>query len=218
MALSPDDRVRAGTMMDLAAIVAALARGFLAADALRPVAMSHRGTRAYRPGIGPHPENDAVKLALASIIDQAQLGPCGQFAAYPGLRRQTCDLWVGQPYEWVVEIKMARLPGDNGKPDDTAIKDILSPYESDRSALADSTKLANANFPCRKAIVIYGFDYPDRPLDPVIDTFELLAARRVRMGPREVTSFGPLVHPVHSAGRVFGWEVALLPNRVTLGE
>ena len=35
MALSPDDRVRAGTMMDLAAIVAALARGFLAADALR---------------------------------------------------------------------------------------------------------------------------------------------------------------------------------------
>jgi hypothetical protein len=158
-----------------------------------------------------------VKLALASISDQAQLGPCGQFAAYPGLPRQKCDLWIGHPYEWVVEIKMARLRGDNGKPDDTSIKDILSPYESDRSALADCTKLTHANFPCRKAIVIYGFDYPDRLLDPVVDAFELLAARRVRMGPREVATFGPLVHPVHSAGRVFGWEVTLLLNRVTLG-
>ena len=77
---------------------------------------------------------------------------------------------MGQPYEWVVEVKMARLRGDNGKPDDTAIKDIISPYQSDRSALADCTKLANAEFNCRKAIVIYGFDYPDRPLDPVIAT------------------------------------------------
>jgi hypothetical protein len=52
---------------------------------------------------------------------------------------------VGQPYEWFIEIKMARLRGDNGKPDDTGIKDILSPYESDRSALADCSKLANAD-------------------------------------------------------------------------
>jgi hypothetical protein len=193
--------------MDLAAIVAELARGFLAADALRPVAMSHRGTRAYQPGIGPHSENAAVALALASIADHATFGPCGQFAPYPGAPRQKCDLWVGLPYEWVVEIKMARLRGDNGNPDDTAIKDIMSPYESDRSALADCTKLANADFACHKAIVIYGFDYPDRLLDPVIDAFELLAARKVQLGQREVATFGPLVHPVHAAGRVFGWEV-----------
>src|SRR5262249_7551511 len=142
--------------MDLAAIVAALARGLLAADGLRPVALSHRSGRAYQPGIGPHAENAAVALALASIGDEALLGFCGQFAPYRGLPRQKCDLWVGKPYEWVIEIKMARLRGDNGKPDDTAIKDILSPYESDRSALADCTKLANAEFTCRKAIVIYG--------------------------------------------------------------
>jgi hypothetical protein len=158
-----------------------------------------------------------VALALASIADRSPLGHCGQFAAYPGLPRQKCDLWVGQPYEWVVEIKMARLRGDNGKPDDTAIKDILSPYESDRSALADCTKVAKAGFACRKAIVIYGFDYPDRLLDPVVDAFELLAERRVRLSRREVATFSPLVHPVHSAGRVFGWEVTLLPNLVTSG-
>jgi hypothetical protein len=49
--------------------------------------------------------------------------------------------------------------------------------------------------------------YPDRSLDPVIDAFELLAAQRVQLSRREVVPFGPLVHPVHAAGRVFGWEV-----------
>jgi hypothetical protein len=65
---------------------------------------------------------------------------------------------------------MARLRDDNGKPADTAIKDILSPYDSDRSALADCTELGHAAFNCRKAIVIYGFDYPDRSLEPVADS------------------------------------------------
>jgi anthranilate phosphoribosyltransferase len=41
----------------------------------------------------------------------------------------------------------------------------------------------------------------------MIDAFELLAARRVQLSIREVAIFGPLVHPVHAAGRVFGWEV-----------
>jgi hypothetical protein len=58
-----------------------------------------------------------------------------------------------------------------------------------------------------KAVVIYGFDYSDRLLDPMIDAFELLAARRVQLSIREVAIFGPLVHPVHAAGSVFGWEV-----------
>ena len=164
-----------------------------------------------RSGLG---NPGVLREALASIWDEALLGLCGQFAPYPGLPRQKCDVWIGKPYEWVIEIKMARLRGDNGKPDDTAIKDILSPYESDRSALADCTKLANAEFSCRKAIVIYGFDYPDRPLDPLIDALELLATRRVQMSQREVATFGPLVHPVHSAGRMFGWEVT--PYRTAL--
>jgi hypothetical protein len=203
--------------MELASIVAELARGLAAADALRPVAKSHRGTRVYQPGIGPHAENAAIALALATFTSQAAIGPWGQFVPYPGFPRQKCDLWVGQPCEWVIEIKMARFRGDNGKPDDTAIKDILSPYESDRSALADCTKLATAQFTCRKAITIYGFDYPDRPLDPVIDAFELLAARQVQLSSREVAVFSPLMHPVHSAGRVFGWEVKTPRVPVTLG-
>jgi hypothetical protein len=116
-------------------------------------------------------------------------------------------LFIGDPLEWVIEVKMARLRGDNGKPDDTSVKDILSPYDSDRSALTDCLKLSTSMFSCSKAVVIYGFDYPDRTLDPLIAAFEALATRSVELGPRETTAMGPLVHPVHATGRVFGWEI-----------
>jgi hypothetical protein len=59
---------------------------------------------------------------------------------------------------------MARPNGDNGKPDDTAIKDILSPFRADRSALTDCLKLAESPIQARRAILIYGFDDGRRPL------------------------------------------------------
>lgn len=89
------------------------------------------------------------------------------------------DWLLGNPLEWAIEIKMSRPNGDNGKPDDTAIKDILSPYSADRSALTDCVKLADADLPCRRAILIYGFDDPRRPLVEVIEAFETLARSRV---------------------------------------
>ena len=83
-----------------------------------------------------------------------------------------------------------------------------SPYEADRSALTDCVKLATSSFACRTGVVVYGFDYPDRSLKALIDAFEALALRRVQLGSRQVARMSPLVHPVHSMGRVFGWEVA----------
>ena len=55
-------------------------------------------------------------------------------------------------------------------------------------------KLATSRFPQSKAVVIYGFDYPDRSLHLMIEAFELLAARRVRLGVRQAAPLGPLVH------------------------
>jgi hypothetical protein len=54
---------------------------------------------------------------------------------YP-IGRQKCDLCIGVPpsWEWAVEIKMLRLMGDNGKPNDNMLRHILSPYPNDRSA------------------------------------------------------------------------------------
>jgi hypothetical protein len=107
----------------------------------------------------------------------------------------------------MVEVNMARFRGDNGKPDDTALKDLLSPYSGDRSALTDCQKLAESGFPCRKALMVYGFDYEDRPLDPAIEALELLAQNKVFLGSRCEAIIGTLIHPVHHFGRLFGWEI-----------
>ena len=48
---------------------------------------------------------------------------------------------------------------------DTALKDMLSPYSSDRSALTDCRKLAESSFGCHKALMVYRSDYEHRPLD-----------------------------------------------------
>jgi hypothetical protein len=61
---------------------------------------------------------------------------------------------------------MFRPDGDNGKPGDTAIKDILSPFASDRSAVSDCCKLADSDIAPHRAMLIYGF-YDRRK--PVLD-------------------------------------------------
>jgi len=128
---------------------------------------------------------------------------------YPGVSRQKCDLCIGthQGWEWALEIKMLRLMGDNGKPNDNMLMHILSPYPADRSALTDCSKLLASGLGDRKGIIIYGFDYPGLPMDPAIEAFETLARTKVPLGPRAVAAYADLIHPVHTAGRVFGWEL-----------
>src|SRR5262245_40330914 len=192
----------------LEGIVTAFAGAFARADANAPVWTSSTG-RVYQAGIGPHTENAAVALVLAELGKDPDWSgvPCGQFVDYPNQRAQVCDLWFGEPEEWVVEVKMARLRGDNGKPDDMTIKKVISPYARDHSAVSDATKLSESEFSAEKAIIIYGFDYPNQSVDPLIEAFETLADQKVELGPRCEVDLGRLVHPVHAAGRVFGWHV-----------
>lgn len=192
--------------LELPEIVQAMASGFRQADARSPQHVSRTG-RAYQPGIGPHSENSAVALVLAELPMLLPGVACGQFVPYPEAPRQKCDVWIGQPVQWAVEVKMARFRGDNGKPDDTALKDLLSPYASDRSALTDCEKLAQSGFACRKALMVYGFEYEDRPLEPAIEALELLARHKVELGPRVEATIGSLVHPFHNSGLLFAWEV-----------
>jgi hypothetical protein len=88
---------------------------------------------------------------------------------------------------------------------------VLSPFEADRSALADCTKLVAASGSERKAILIHGFDAPRHPVSVAIDAFEVLARSRVKLGPRCMAQFADLVHPVHQRGAVYGWEIGSLP-------
>jgi hypothetical protein len=142
----------------------------------------------YQPGIGPHSEDRAVDFIVAEMKSRTP-GLYGRLTCRVPYRtsRQTCDIVL--PSEWMIEVKMARFYGDNNKPDDTSLKDLLSPFDVDRSALTDCAKLARCDGPERKAVVIYGFDAPGRSLQLAIEMFEVLASRSVTLGTRAMQPY-----------------------------
>jgi hypothetical protein len=201
-------------LMDLGLeeLVSHFASGIKLVDSRYPVALNARSKKPYQPGIGPHPESQTVKLVLDTIkasfpdkySNRISIG-----VPYPDAPRQRCDFCIGMgpEWEWAVEVKMLRILGDNGKPNDNILMHILSPYPSHRSAVTDCIKLASSPIGRRNAILIYGYEAEEYPLVTAIDAFQIIAATYVKMGPRIGSSFGDLVHPIHSSGMVFGWEI-----------
>jgi hypothetical protein len=188
-----------------ARLVRDFAAGLMLADARRP------RWAAYQPGIGPHTEPQTVALVLAELRRDhpALYGSVQTGVPYPNSPRQWCDLLITPSggRAWAVEVKMLRLMGDNGKPNDNILMHILSPYPDDNSALTDCQKLAASGFSGSLAVLIYGYDYDARPMESAVEAFEQLAVQRVRLGPRQVASFDGLIHPVHRRGGVFVWKV-----------
>jgi len=148
-------------------------------------------------------------MAHLAEADPLRYGSCRLGVPYGDGARQACDVCLGGPAaeDWAIEVKMLRLMGDNGKLNDNMIMHILSPYPAHRSALTDCTKLVASQLGNHKAILIYGYDYPGWPMDPVINAFEILASRQVKLASGAVEPFDGLVHPVHQRGRVFGWQI-----------
>jgi hypothetical protein len=187
------------------------AAGLMLADARRP------RWAAYQPGIGPHTEPKVVALVLAelrrdhpALYGSVLIGVHIQIA-----RGRKCDLLITPSggRSWAVEVKMLRLMGDNGKPNDNILMHILSPYPDDNSALTDCQRLAASGFSGSLAVLIYGYDYDVRSMNPAVEAFEQLATQRVRLGPREVASFDGLIHPVHRRGAsLSGKSIARAPN------
>ena len=185
--------------------------GIKAVDALAPIASNSRTGASFQPGIGPHLEAQTVKLVMAYLADtdprrydSYRLG-----VPYADGTRQVCDVCLGAPgsWDWAVEVKMLRLMGDNGKLNDNIVMHILSPYPAHRSALTDCKKLLASRLGTRKAVLIYGYDYPDWPMDPAIEAFQALASREAKLADLVVAKFDGFVHPVHRHGRVFGWQL-----------
>ncbi len=194
-------------MIILEEFVQDFAKAMQRIDNRRPTAKSRRSERVYKPGIGPFAEDDAVELTIRELelLFPHKYRP-RIHVPYPD-SRQKCDLCLGSPSEWAIEVKMARMRGDNGKPDDMCTKDILSPFAADRSAIGDCQKLLNSNLAKQMAILIYGFEDTTRPLDVLIGTFELMANSHVHLGRRCTGRMDSLVHPVFASGRVFAWEI-----------
>jgi hypothetical protein len=82
-------------------------------------------------------------------------------------------------------VKLARVGRDNGTYEDAVIKKILSPYADDRSAVTDCLKLVQSGFAGKRAVLIYGFEVPGRPLAWLINAFEAVAAQHVVLGPEQ---------------------------------
>lgn len=187
--------------IQLADFVCDFARGLKSADAKCP----QWGT--YQAGIGPHPETAAVALVMQELLDKYP-----SFVTqvrYPGESRMACNIGLDatEPLGWAIEVKMLRLLGDNGKPNDNMLMHVLSPYASDRSAITDCEKLVGSGFQCRKAILIYCFDHPSKPSVTAVRAFEALASLSVRLSERCHADFGGLIHPVQESGAVFAWEI-----------
>jgi hypothetical protein len=192
--------------LDAAGLARDFASGVMLADARAPK------WGAYRPGLGPHTEVQTVALVMAELAraHPATYGAVQTGVPYPNAPRQKCDLLIARSdgRSWAIEVKMLRFMGDNGKPNDNMLMHILSPYPKHRSALTDCTKLVGSGFEEPYALLIYGYDYGDWPMEPAVEAFEQLAQYRVQLGRRNFASFDRLIHPVHQRGGVFVWEIS----------
>ncbi|HUK87395.1 MAG TPA: hypothetical protein VLT85_06995, partial [Terriglobales bacterium] len=183
------------------------AKAVVLADSRRPVA------KEFQPGIGPFGEPEAVQLAMKEL-EQAEPSRYRERyrlgVKYPSIPRQKCDLCLGSTpnWEWAIEVKLFRMLGDNGKSNDNMLMHILSPYPKHRSALTDCTKLLKSGLSGRKAVLIYGFESADWPVEQTLGAFEVLARAHVRLGDRAAAQFSGLVHPIHRHGCVCAWEVS----------
>jgi len=198
--------IRGGVFkLEAAELAGDFATGVMLADAQAPQ------WAGYRPGLGPHTEVQTVALVMSELTrtHPTTYGSVRLGVPYPNAPRQKCDLLItpSEGQSWAIEVKMLRLMGDNGKPNDNMLMHILSPYPRHRSALTDCQKLSGSGFVEAPAILIYGYDYDQWPMEPAVEAFEQLARHRVQLGSRHSASFDGLIHPVHQRGAAFVWEI-----------
>jgi len=198
----------------LGRLVFDFAKAMKAVDMDSPIAISGTTKKAYQAGIGPHSETATLKLIRdkLSALDENMYGRIETNIPYPNSSKQKCDWkWTTPSNEvFMIEAKMMRLMGDNGKPNDNILTHILSPYPQQRSALTDCQKLIASGFPGTPTILIYGYEYDGYPLESVVDAFECLASKVVLLSKRYFATFSELIHPVHQSGAVYAWTVQAL--------
>ena len=197
-------------------IVREFAKALAVVDSEKPQGASR--TRTYQPGVGPLTEAEAVSRAYRYLMEKVdpKLYSRASSRTYPA-GRQKCDLVIQD--EWAIEFKLIRPFGDNGKPAEHWSENILYPYRGNISSIGDCIKLATSGFPERKAIVVFGYEHvpPQIKLETGIQAFELIARSvvRIHLSARCEVTFGPLIHPIHQQGSVFGWEVLGLTGNLS---
>ena len=197
--------------LSLHEIVSDFAAGIRLADLKRPVARSARSEREYQPGLGPFTESETIKLVMSELEEMLpeRYGHYCLEVKYPASPRNRCDICLGidPDWNWAIEVKMLRMMGDNGRPNDNMVMHILSPYPEHRSALSDCSKLRASGLFGRKAMLIYAYDYDTFPIEPLISAFETLSG--LKPANRATACVDNLSHPVHCRAVVCGWDLDL---------
>jgi hypothetical protein len=172
------------------------------ADVLKRIDNSGAIFKNFRPGIGPFGEPQLVKL-VAAELNQLQRYSSGVATM------RTPDLLIRE--HWALEIKLARLFGDNDRLAENWSVNLLHPYAGNTSLLGDCLKLKSLKCEERKGVLAIGYEH--RPaevdLEPLWSAFELLAAgiMNLKLGPRVVARRDGLIHPVHQQVIVVGWQL-----------
>ena len=191
--------------LSLGDVVGDFADAFKAVDETRPQGASR--TRTYRSSIGPLTEADAVNRALQHLKESTRSTHYVDASPkrYPSSHQQ-CDLVI--PGEWAIEFKLLRPFGGNGAEAEHWSENALHPYPGNVSSIGDSIKLIESGFFERKAILTFGYEHSPPLIDITIaiESFEAIAKQVVgiELGERYSAKFGPLIHPVHQQGEVFG--------------
>jgi hypothetical protein len=169
--------------------------------------------KSFQLGVGPYGEADAVRRALQHMRQQDP-------EVFGSIRtKRLPDILI--PGEWAIEAKIIRPFGDNGLPAEHWSENILHPYAGNTSSLGDCLKLLGSGLPERKGVIVFGYEHvePRIPLDPAIQSFELLAAKvlDIQLSRRIERRIEGLSHPVHQTLRIFGWEILDRSSAATSG-
>jgi hypothetical protein len=193
--------------MQLIQIVKHLAVALKAVDSTNP----REGN--FKPGIGPHKEDNVRDFALRYLRNHQDGETANYFdhagsVQYPG-RREMCDLVI--PNQWAIELKLLRPFGDNDKEAEHWSNKIIHPYYGNKSAVGDVLKLRDSEFNTGKAIVLFAYEHnePRIDLEPTLKTFENICTQlhQINLGTRITEERRGLVHPTFSVLKVIGWEI-----------
>ena len=117
--------------------------------------------RSFSARVGPYGEPQLVSLVAAHL---------NSLERYIGRVRtkRTPDLLIAG--EWVIECKIARPFGDNGRPAENWSVNLLHPCEGNTSLLGDCLKLMKLDCQERKAVTVIGYEHtpPKINLAPLI--------------------------------------------------
>lgn len=201
---------RRARVPDLDTLAEDIAAALSAADARQPTPNPR-----HRPGIGSLGEGEALPLIAEEMrhlhperyADLTIGAPLGDARRGP----REYGLATGGERGWTILFRFVRLCDEDGSSDVSAIRELLLPFGTRRSVVAQCEHLAVAGGLSRTALLICGFESADEltgyPLASTIEAFEVLAKARVELGQRHESNLGELVHPVHRRGRVFAWEI-----------